>query len=209
MLVSMISGGYTFQEMLIQLLLFIPVVMIVLSVHEMCHALTAYALGDNSQKAEGRMTLNPLKHIDPMGTLMLLIVGFGWAKPVYVNMSALKRGGKYASAMVSFAGPLSNFILAFLFYLGKLAILNAVGSMSLTSSFGDMLYVVLFSLCSIGVQVSLGLGIFNMIPVPPLDGFGVISPFLPRKIYYFIASHSREISMAFFMLIIVYRVFLR
>lgn len=208
MLVSLLSGNAGIVGVLLQLLLFIPVFLIAISVHEMSHSLTAYLLGDTSQKAEGRMTLNPLKHIDPLGTLMLLIVGFGWAKPVYVNTAALKRGGRFAGAIVSAAGPVSNFILAFLFYLGQLAVIGIMNH-SVAISSTEWMYAMLRDICYIGVQISIGLGVFNMIPVPPLDGFGVISPFLPRKIYYFIASHSREISMAFFMLLILYRVFPR
>jgi len=199
----MFTSGYSFQQILLQLLLFVPVLLLVLSVHEMSHALMAYALGDKSQKAEGRMTLNPLRHIDPLGTLMLLLVGFGWAKPVYVNSAALKRGGKYAGALVSAAGPLSNFILAWLFTLGQNAIL--ISHLYVGSDFKSSLMTVLYLLCRVGHDLSIGLGIFNLIPVPPLDGFGVISPFLPRKIYYFIMAHSREISMIFLLLLILTR----
>jgi Zn-dependent protease len=153
-------------------LLFITLVsalLLSLSLHELAHAFVAYKLGDPTAKMSGRLTFNPLAHLNPVGTLMLLFAGFGWAKPVPVNSQNL-HNPKRDLAIISFAGPLSNFILASLSAL----LLHFVGfSGGILTGF---LYYFAF--------YNVGLGLFNLFPVAPLDGFKVVSGILPRNLAY-------------------------
>ncbi len=149
------------------------------TVHEFSHAFTAHMQGDDTARRMGRLTFNPLKHIDLLGFLLLLVVGFGWAKPVQVDPYNL-RGGRLGMSLVAFAGPLSNFILAF--------------ALGLVFRF-DLVPVVLDTRGISGVEEILGfaaflaiffniiLGIFNLIPLPPLDGSKVLGGLLPRALY--------------------------
>src|SRR5918997_7214342 len=140
-----------------------------LTFHEFSHALVADQLGDHRPRAMGRLTLNPIPHIDPIGALMLVIAGFGWAKPVMVNPAAL-RGGRQSMALVAFAGPIANVIVAVAF-----AVVHRV--MSLTGAESGFL----LTLVALIVQLNVLLAIFNLIPIPPLDGFNVLLAFLPPR----------------------------
>ncbi|MPZ22803.1 MAG: site-2 protease family protein [Dehalococcoidia bacterium] len=152
--------------------------------HEFSHAASALALGDRTAQAAGRVTLNPLAHLDPAGTVLLLLAGFGWGRPVPVNPSRL-RGGMQASAMVSFAGPAANFVIAaiatLLLHLTPIPVrhpFDAGAYLGVDWSFVD--YVGL--LLSATVFFNVILGIFNLIPVAPLDGFKVALGILPRDL---------------------------
>jgi Zn-dependent protease len=154
-----------------RLVLQIPALLLAVTVHELAHALVADRLGDHTARRLGRITLNPLPHIDPLGALAFVIAGFGWAKPVPVNALNLRHPVR-DMALVAAAGPLSNFAMAFL---GLLA-LGLVAPLIQSPFFGEpvrgmLLYVYLFNL---------GLGIFNLIPLPPLDGGHFLPYFLPR-----------------------------
>lgn len=140
--------------------------------HELAHGWVAYRLGDSTAKTLGRLSLNPIKHIDPIGTLMLFLFGFGWAKPVPVNFSRLK-GGATGMIMVSAAGIIANMLLAFiaLFLQRWLAFTSA----SLT---GMMLYYM--------AQINIILAAFNLIPLPPLDGSKIVMGFAPPEIRNFL-----------------------
>lgn len=145
-------------------------VLICITFHEVAHGYAAYLLGDKTAKNQGRLTLNPLEHIDLMGFLALLFFRFGWAKPVPINYNNLKKP-KRDGALIALAGPLSNFILgAVLFIIFQ--IFYTIGT-ELSMSVADF--------CVITAQISIGLGVFNLIPVPPLDGSHVVIPFLPIK----------------------------
>jgi Zn-dependent protease len=154
-----------------RLVLQIPALLLAVTVHELAHALVADRLGDHTARLQGRITLNPLPHIDPLGALAFVIAGFGWAKPVPVNASNLRHPVR-DMALVAAAGPLSNFVMAFL---GLLA-LGLVAPLIQSPFIGEpvrgiLLYIYLFNL---------GLGIFNLIPLPPLDGGHFLPYFLPR-----------------------------
>jgi len=153
--------------------LLVSALILSLSLHELAHAFVAYKLGDSTAKLSGRLTPNPLAHLDPMGTLLLLFAGFGWAKPVPVNSLNLSDP-KRDLALISVAGPLSNFILAALAAL----LLNLVGSSSgvFLGLFTSFLYYFAF--------YNVGLGIFNLLPISPLDGFKVVSGILPKNLSY-------------------------
>ena len=163
------------------LLMRIPAIIVALAFHELAHALVAYKLGDRSQEQRGRLTLNPVKHIDPIGILMLLLVGFGWAKPVMVDPRAF-RNPKVGMGITSLAGPLTNFLLAFIsaILLVVVAQTSNVAMTTLnTSTVADTVVTFLFFLMSINVA----LGVFNLMPIPPLDGSKVLGAFLPDSLY--------------------------
>ena len=147
------------------LLLLVPVLIFALCFHEFAHAWVAYKLGDPTAKQSGRLTLNPLAHLDPMGSLMILFVGFGWAKPVPVDARYLKNP-RTDMMKVAFAGPAANLLLAFVG--GTIIRAHIVGGSLIL-----MLY--LFT------QINIMLAIFNMIPIPPLDGSQIFSGLMVRK----------------------------
>ena len=159
------------------LLIGIPGVLIAITFHEFAHGFAAYKLGDNTAKNEGRLSLNPLDHLDPIGTLMLLFAGFGWGKPVHVNPTNYTRkiSMEKGEAIVSIAGPLMNIILAFIFAIIYAAIYKFAGAEFLESTVGYIITLLIASTISINI----GLGVFNLIPLPPLDGSKIIMPFLP------------------------------
>lgn len=168
---------------LANLLMTVVAVLLCLTVHEACHGLAAYALGDPTAKSQHRLSLNPLRHIDPIGTLMMIVAGFGWAKPVPVDMRYFKRP-KSGMAVTALAGPLSNFVLAYVAMLLRSVCLAfyspGMGLWGQGIDFFTMLAV-----------LSVGLGIFNLIPFPPLDGSKIAESFLPDKLYYAILRYER------------------
>lgn len=156
------------------------ILVIAFTIHEFAHAWTADSFGDSTPRINGRLTLNPLSHLDPLGSLMLLFLGFGWAKPVPVNPYTLHQRSPAALMWVSLAGPLSNFLLALLaallFQLTGFTVEGLVASLS--SSAGAILPTPIIFLFEF-IYINLLLGFFNLIPLPPLDGDKILSFFLP------------------------------
>ncbi len=157
-------------------------VFLCLTVHETCHGLAACALGDPTAKRMQRLSLNPLHHIDWLGLASMVICGFGWAKPVPVDMRYFKNP-RLGMAFTALAGPVSNFLLALLLLfaaslLPALAPVNAVAAG-------------LFSFCASTAVLSIGLGLFNLVPIPPLDGSKVLFSILPEKAYYTLMRYER------------------
>lgn len=170
-------------EKLTAFLLQAAAVLICLTVHEVSHGLTAYALGDPTAKSRNRLSLNPLRHLDVFGTLMMLFVGFGWAKPVPVDMRYFKRP-KQGMAITALAGPVSNFLLAYLALIGANIFLPPANVGAIFAGYA-LRFLATLSMCS------LGLGIFNLIPFPPLDGSKVLEGFLPDRVAYAILRYER------------------
>jgi Zn-dependent protease len=139
-------------------------------IHELSHAFVAYRLGDNTAKYQGRLTLNPLKHLDPLGSILLLIAHFGWAKPVPVNPYRLRYGPRVGHALVSAAGPVSNLLMASL-----MALVYRLGLLDHASQ-----NVLNFAYMFILINATLFL--FNLIPLPPLDGFAVLNGLVGERI---------------------------
>lgn len=164
---------------LLDLLLRAAAVLLCIVIHEVSHGLAAYCLGDPTAKAQHRLSLNPLRHIDPLGALMMLLVGFGWAKPVPVDMRYFKKP-KSGMAITALAGPVSNFVLA---YVALLVAYLIVGIMAVTGAAVSGVLNGLLGFCSTVAGLSIGLGVFNLIPFPPLDGSKVVGAFLPDRVY--------------------------
>lgn len=141
-------------------------------IHEWAHAFVAYKLGDDTAALRGRLTLNPLAHLDPVGTIGLLIAGYGWGKPVPVNPYRLRGNMRFSWALVSGAGPFSNFVLAMLG-----AIPFRMGWLGANLSSGFSLESILLQF----VLINLGLMVFNLVPFPPLDGSRILAWLLPPR----------------------------
>jgi Zn-dependent protease len=151
----------------------IPATLLAICIHEFSHAYVSYLLGDRKIKEEGRMSLNPLKHLDPIGAFCLVVFHFGWARPVKVDASAYKHR-KIGFFLVSAAGPLSNFLVA------AIAVLAEVGlSLFMGASIHKGFFVYLFLYVAL---VNIGMGVFNLIPVPPLDGSNMLFTILPSNL---------------------------
>jgi Zn-dependent protease len=165
------------------IVLLLPVLLLSMAAHEVAHGAVAYRLGDPTAKAHGRLTVNPIKHLDPLGTLMFLITYFsgsfifGWAKPVPVNPSYF-RDHKRGMMIVGLAGPITNFLIA----VGIALILNLLAPSAASLSElrgGSLLLQTLF----LAFQVNVVLGIFNLVPIPPLDGSRVVGGFMSDSTY--------------------------
>lgn len=178
-MIDLIFSGAEIKEILIFLFSTVFVIFFTLPIHEFSHGLAAYLLGDNTPKYQGRLSLNPLVHLDLFGSIMIALFGFGWAKPVQVNLNNFKKP-KLGMAITALAGPLSNLISAFL-----LIVILKIATM-----FGDVNYYVIDFFMT-AAYINIGLAIFNLIPLPPLDGSKILNSVLPFKIYYKILKYER------------------
>lgn len=160
-------------------ILIIPAILIGLTFHEYAHAIVADKLGDKTPKFQGRLTLNPFVHIDLIGFIMILVIGFGWAKPVETNPSAFKNRYK-DDLKVSIAGPVANLIVAFLGAI-FMALLGKFGSIGLSEM--PTLYAILRVIFSAIISINCMLFIFNLIPIPGLDGFHILRDLFPSAYY--------------------------
>ena len=158
-------------------------VLLCLTVHETCHGLAALALGDPTARSMHRLSLNPLRHIDWLGLAMMLVAGFGWAKPVPVDPRYFRKP-KQGMAVTALAGPVSNLVLAFLALAAGWAIAEVV-------PFGTIANGV-FEFCVFTLApLSIGLGLFNLLPIPPLDGAKVLGALLPDRTYFRLMQYER------------------
>ena len=157
-------------------------VFLCLTIHETCHGLAAYALGDPTAKSMHRLSLNPLRHIDWIGLCMMFFCGFGWAKPVPVDPRYFRKP-KQGMALTALAGPVSNLLLALLLLLCSRLIYDF-------APYSDLWNLVFGFLLDTAV-LSIGLGVFNLVPIPPLDGSKVLAAFLPDRTYFQLMRYER------------------
>ena len=168
---------------LLDAVLRVAAVLLCLTIHETCHGLAAYALGDPTAKSMHRLSLNPLHHIDWFGLFMMFAAGFGWAKPIPVDPRYFKKP-KEGMALTALAGPVSNFLLALLLiFISKLIYLYAPYTVVMGAVFTFCLYT--------AAPLSIGLGLFNLIPIPPLDGSKVVAVLLPNRAYRTLMRYER------------------
>lgn len=192
------------MDKIAEYLISIPAVLLVIMFHELAHGVAAYKLGDPTAKQMGRLSLNPLKHLDPIGAVCMVLFRFGWAKPVPVNMRRF-RDPKRDMAITALAGPLMNFFLAFLAIPLYFLIQKGAFAASLTygaSSFLVRFLFVIRDFFAIFHFSNLGLGLFNLIPLPPLDGSRILFAFLPPKYYFSLMRYERMIALALMLFII-------
>lgn len=174
----------------------IVAVVFALSVHEMAHALVSYWMGDPTAKFSGRLSLNPLHHIDWMGVLCLMVFGFGWAKPVPID-SRYYKDQKTGIIWTSFAGPLANFLLSFLFLILYFTLIRFAPVFMLSTAVGSFIG----SCLTATATISIGFGVFNLLPIPPLDGSKILWSFLPDDTYFRLIEGSPFISILFIALL--------
>ena len=176
------------------------VVFCVMPIHEYSHALVATKLGDQTARLSDRLTLNPMAHISPWGAIMILLVGFGYAKPVPVNVRNTKmKNKKAAMALIALAGPLSNLIIGFLSVMVRYIIIVAA------SKHGGEMTTAIFALnifFQYSAIININLAVFNLIPIPPLDGSRILFAILPSKFYFGIMKYERYIMAAMFLLLL-------
>ncbi len=163
------------REWLTNTLLIVPGIIIGLSMHEYAHAAVAYKLGDYLPKTQGRVTINPLAHVDPIGLVSLLFVGFGWGKPVQINPRAFKHPRR-DEALVSLAGVTMNLIIAIVFT-GILAMYVNFSGTFIRTDMGDIILMILLYI----IQINIVLMIFNLLPIPPLDGYNLVGEIFNLK----------------------------
>lgn len=188
------EGNYA--QLFVQLAAMLFVVFCTMPVHEYAHARMAVRLGDDTPRLAGRLTIRPMAHIDPIGAIMIFLVGFGYAKPVPVNINNLKNGRK-SFALVAFAGPLSNLIMALLFlFCGAI-----VTVLYVNTSLPQAVFTVFYYFFYFAASVNISLAVFNLIPVPPLDGSRIVGLFIPQSFYYKVMKYERYIMIAMFLLI--------
>lgn len=182
----------------------LPIALLAIAIHESAHGFIAHKCGDDTAYNFGRITLNPLKHFDLVGFLCMILVGFGWAKPVPVNSRKFR---KYKSGMIltSLAGPASNLILGFIFAVIARLTYGPISKQMLTAATSQQatLWWCLYFMLYVGIQLNIALAVFNLLPIPPLDGSKILFSLLPYKVYYKIMPYEKYISIAFIVLLIV------
>lgn len=192
MSVAGMSGNY-----LLGLLLTLPGVIIAITFHEFAHAYAAYKLGDDTPRMQGRLNLNPLSHMDPIGFVLLIFAHIGWGKPVQINPRNFDR--KYSmskgEAIVSIAGPAMNFVLALVFTIIYFAVLKFAPEIMLTQ-WGT----IVITMISSAIIVNVGLGVFNLIPLPPLDGSKIFRNFMSYNVKEWLDRYERVFYMIFLIL---------
>jgi Zn-dependent protease len=173
-----------------QFLYLIVALLVGLSFHEASHALVAYWLGDDTPKRMGRLSLNPLAHLEPLGLLSILIIGIGWGRPVGIDAPKLRPGPKVGMALVAIAGPITNILLAFLLALPLRFRLLSFLPQKVLALGGQSLYLSSGCVFNTLVAISLGLALFNLIPFAPLDGSRLWQIVLPTRWYYVVARYE-------------------
>ena len=190
-----------FAPQLISLLFSLPCVLIAITFHEVAHGYAANRLGDPTAASLGRLTLNPLKHLDPIGTICMLLFHFGWARPVPINTRYFKKPRR-DMAIVALAGPLTNIALAFLGMLLYHIVGAALTGMTISGSFAQTAAALTLTFLSYFFRLNASFAIFNLIPIPPLDGSRLLSLILPPRWAFKLMQYERWIALG--MLVLLY-----
>lgn len=183
LLLDIISGGFNITNIISGIIGSLIVIFLTLPIHEFAHGFVANKLGDPTARYQGRLTLNPVAHIDLIGSLCILLIGFGWAKPVPINSYYFKNP-KRDIAITALAGPVSNLLMALIAALVSNVFVFLVGLNHIAALYAALIfqYVAL---------INISLAVFNLIPIPPLDGSRILSAFLPNRIYYELMRYER------------------
>ena len=190
------------MDFLYRIVIQLPILLISLTIHEFSHGYVAYLLGDDTAKRAGRLTLNPISHIDPFGLIMLFIARIGWAKPIPINPYNFQNY-KRDTALTAAAGPVANFVLAIVLSL-VFNILNKNNSIFLYAFGGLTHFVLLYA-----IIINIALGLFNLIPIPPMDGSKILGGFLSDEAYYRYTAREKQgvrILMIIFLVSFVFRI---
>lgn len=199
MLINALRGNLTLSEAIIYALSSFAVIFLTLPIHEWAHGFVSTKLGDPTPRYQGRLTLNPMAHIDWLGAAGILLFGIGWAKPVQVNARYYKNP-KWDMALVALAGPLSNIIVAFI----SIFLCNLIQTVVLLSGVLADDYTLLFVISMffmVIAQINVHLAVFNLIPIPPFDGSRILFTFLPQKYYFKIMQYERYIFIGILLLL--------
>lgn len=209
-------SGFNFLSLLINLLTILSAVVISLTFHEFAHAFTAVKLGDHTPAITGRLSLNPIDHLDVMGFLCMLLTGFGWAKPVQINPRNFKKRNR-DTAITAAAGPLSNLLMSFvcvfiLVLLDKfdLCLIYSSGVSFSGMNFGYALLMIVDTIILYLAYLGIYLAVFNLLPIPPLDGSRLVSALLPGKAAYYYNRYGTYFQIGLFavlMLIVYFHLF--
>ena len=194
------SGNFNLAEALSYVFATLLIIFTVLPLHEFAHAWSAYKLGDGTAKMMGRLTLNPMAHVDWIGAAMIMAFGFGWARPVPVNMRNFSNP-KWGMALTSLAGPVSNLIAGFISRAIYHLLIFAFSSMLLPSGILLTVMQIVVYLFYFLSEINVGLAVFNLLPVPPLDGSRLLTAILPDRVYYKIMAYERYIMLGLMLLI--------
>ena len=187
-------GGSDALTIMMSFFSILVVLLVATPVHECAHGWMAKLLGDDTAENSGRLTLNPIHHLDPMGTICMLLFGIGWGKPVPVNPSRCRKvKGKTAMALTALAGPVSNVLLALVFMIIYKVVFYTCGTVNNISYFLAALIFI--------IDINLYLAVFNLIPIPPFDGSRIMLAFLPTKLYFSIMKYERVIMVAIMLLL--------
>lgn len=204
-LIQTIVNGKEYGELVVklliaQVLMSIPIILLTLSVHETAHGYVAYKLGDPTAKNMGRLTLNPFKHFDTLGFILMMLVGYGWAKPVPIHTGYFKNP-KRDMAICAAAGPISNLLMALVFAALLKGFMIASSFIPITSEGTYIAIYLVSTFFECGVSINVMLAIFNLIPIPPFDGSRIALAVLPTDLYFKIQRYERYIFIVFFVLL--------